>query len=423
MNGNEYAELEKAIGEITELAGAEGLDFFSMRYEICPSEVLYSIGAYGMPTRFSHWSFGKAYHRMKTEYDYGLSRIYELVVNSDPCYAFLLDRNTLLQNKLIVAHVLGHSDFFKNNMMFNGTDRGMIDRMTNSAERIRIFEKEHGLEQVEKMLDAGMAIQEHINPYGRVGSRSGFAESDGSTKDVVGFIAERSRYLEDWQREILYMLKAEMLYFWPQMETKILNEGWATFWHLRLIRQLQLSDSEIIEFAKMNAGVVQPGAGRLNPYYLGLRMLEYVERTEGREALFEIRETGSDVSFIRNYLTPQLVEEMDLYMFAKQADVYRVTSKEIENVRDTLIRQRTNGGFPYITAKDDDLGHRGELLLVHRYEGLELDRKYVERTLPLIQYLWGRPVHLDTVSGGNSVRYQYDGKELAVHAVHAEQRS
>lgn len=413
MNQADYEQLEQSIGRLTEMAAAEGLDFFPMRYEVCPSEVLYSIGAYGMPTRFAHWSFGKAYQRMKAEYDFGLSRIYELVINSNPCYAFLLDRNTLLQNKLIVAHVLGHSDFFKNNAMFSATDRKMVDRMSVFASRVRVFEQEYGTEEVERILDAGLSIQEHIDPQIRFGGRDGFNEPEGGKKDVMGFIAGNSRTLKDWQREILYMLREEMLYFWPQMETKILNEGWATFWHLRLVRQLELGDSEIVEFAKMNAGVVQPGSGSLNPYYLGLRMLEYIERREGLEAIFDIREMESDVSFLRNYLSKTLVEEMDLFLFGRDGDVYRVTDKDVDTVRDTLIRQRSNGGFPYIMAMDDDYGGRGELLLLHRYEGLELDRKYVTRTLPMVHRLWGRPVHLKTRSKDNKeLRYSYDGSQM-----------
>lgn len=406
-------QLEQAIGQLTETASAEGLDFFSMRYEICPSEVLYSIGAYGMPTRFSHWSFGKSYQRMKSEYDYGLSKIYELVINSDPCYAFLLDSNSLLQNKLIVAHVLGHSDFFKNNAMFEGTDRNMVDRMAVFADRIRRFEKEYGTEEVESCLDAGLSVQEHIDPHTRFGRGDGFAEPDGTRKDVIGFIAGESRYLQDWQREILYMLRGEMQYFWPQLETKILNEGWATFWHLRLIRGMELSNAEVVEFAKMNAGVVQPAPGGLNPYYLGLGMLTDIERREGLEALFDIRRMESDVSFIRNYLTREMVEKLDLFTYKKEDQYYKVTHTDLEQVRDSLIRSRTNGGFPYITVKDGDFHGAGELLLIHRYEGLELDKRYVARTLPLVHKLWGRTVHLQTVADGREIVYRWDGKILA----------
>jgi spore cortex formation protein SpoVR/YcgB (stage V sporulation) len=106
MNADDIQKLEYAIAEITEIANGFGLDYYPMRYEICPADIIYTFGAYGMPTRFSHWSFGKTFNKMKMQYDFGLSKIYELVINSDPCYAFLLDGNSLIQNKLIVAHVL-----------------------------------------------------------------------------------------------------------------------------------------------------------------------------------------------------------------------------------------------------------------------------------------------------------------------------
>lgn len=420
MRDAELRRLEEAIGGITALAKEEGLDFFSMRYEVCPSSVIYSIGAYGMPTRFAHWSFGKMYHRMKTEYNMGLSKIYELVINSDPCYAFLLDSNTLLQNKLIVAHVLGHSDFFRRNAMFAGTDRRMVDRMAVFAERIREMEREVGADAVEACLDAGLAIQEHIDPYTRHGKGGrgggGFAESDGGVKDVIGFIADESGALDDWKREILYMLREEMLYFWPQMETKILNEGWASYWHVRLLRRFGLSDAETVEFAKLHAGVTQPSPGGVNPYALGFGLLREIERRYGFEALFDVRETESDVSLLRSYLTDEAVESLDLYTYGRDGDVYRVTAKEAAEVKESLIRSRTNGGFPYLTVKDGDYRGTGGLLLTHRHEGLDLDRKYVERTLPLVYALWGKPVTLATVQDGVRVHHGYDGKALRTEA-------
>lgn len=157
-------ELQKAIDEITEIAIGFGLDFYPMRYEICPADIIYTIGAYGMPTRFSHWSFGKQFYKMKLQYDLGLSQIYELVINSDPCYAFLLESNTLTQNKLIVAHVLAHCDFFKNNIRFSNTRRDMVESMTATAERIASYEREYGKYEVEQFLDAVLSIQEHIDP-------------------------------------------------------------------------------------------------------------------------------------------------------------------------------------------------------------------------------------------------------------------
>ncbi len=164
MRASDDKALQYAIAEITEIATGFGLDFYPMRYEICPAEIIYTFGAYGMPTRFSHWSFGKQFFRMKLQYDLGLSKIYELVINSDPCYAFLLDTNSLIQNKLIVAHVLAHCDFFKNNIRFSNTKRDMVESMSATAERVKAYEHKYGKEEVETFLDAVLAIQEHIDP-------------------------------------------------------------------------------------------------------------------------------------------------------------------------------------------------------------------------------------------------------------------
>jgi stage V sporulation protein R len=121
----EFATLARAIEAIHDQARKFGLDFFSMRFELVPADVIYAFGAYGMPTRFTHWTFGKHFFKMKLQYDFNLSRIYELIINSDPCYAFLLAGNDLIQNKLVIAHVFAHSDFFKNNIHFCSHSRQM----------------------------------------------------------------------------------------------------------------------------------------------------------------------------------------------------------------------------------------------------------------------------------------------------------
>ncbi len=466
MNEAEQKALEYAISEITEIATGFGLDFYPMRYEICPSEIIYTFGAYGMPTRFSHWSFGKQFHKMKLQYDFGLSKIYELVINSDPCYAFLLDSNSLVQNKLIVAHVLAHCDFFKNNIRFNNTKRDMVESMSATAERIREYEILHGKKEVETFLDALLAIEEHIDPslmrpklawtmedeeeeeeikptatqYDDLWNLDNKGKPKKSNikkrkkfpprpeKDIMLFIEQYSRDLTDWQRDIMTMIREEMLYFWPQLETKIMNEGWASYWHQRIIRELDLSSGEAIEFAKLNAGVVQPSRTSINPYYLGLKVLEDIEErydnpTEemirlgvkpgsGREKMFEVREIESDISFLRNYLTKDLVMREDMYLFQKQGKDYKIVDKSWEHVRDQLVSMRVNGGFPYITVNDGDFMRNGELYLKHWYEDIELDLKYLEKVMPYIYQLWGRPVHMESVMEGKEVLFSYDGKGI-----------
>jgi stage V sporulation protein R len=459
---NEKKALEYAIEEITEIATHFGLDFYPMRYEICPADIIYTFGAYGMPTRFSHWSFGKAFHKMKLSYDFNLSKIYELVINSNPCYAFLLKGNSLIQNKMIVAHVLAHCDFFKNNVRFANTSRDMVESMSASAERIREYELKYGKEEVEQFLDHVLAIQEHINPslldarprrpvqekpyvVEKTTPYDDLWQLDGETKpvkkpnpsrrfpeqpekDLLLFLMNHSRVLQDWHQDILTILREEMLYFWPQLETKIMNEGWASYWHIRIMRELDLNEEETIEFAKLNASVLQPSPTSINPYYLGLKLLEDIEQRwdhptereqrelgrkpgKGREKLFEVRELDSDISFIRDYLTQDLVEKLDMYVFQKQGNDWKVSDKAWEQVRDQLVTSRVNGGHPVIMVKDGDYSRNGELFLQHYYEDMELDVKYLENTLPHIYHLWGRNVHLQTVIDKRDVVFSYNGKK------------
>ncbi|AXI10169.1 stage V sporulation protein R [Oceanobacillus zhaokaii] len=464
-------ELSRAIEEITEIASGFGLDFYPMRYEICPADIIYTFGAYGMPTRFTHWSFGKQFHRMKLQYDLGLSQIYELVINSNPCYAFLLNTNTLIQNKLIIAHVLAHCDFFKNNVRFSNTRRDMVESMTATAERIADYEMTFGKDEVEKFLDAILSIQEHIDPsivksklphqeneeeeeeisirktayddLWNIGERPVEKKKRTSKKDkkfparpekdLLLFIEQHSRELEDWQRDILTMMREEMLYFWPQLETKIMNEGWASYWHQRILREMDLTTEETIEFSKLNAGVVQPSRTSINPYYLGIKIFEDIEerynnpteemkrmgykQNAGREKIFEVREIESDISFIRNYLTKELVQREDLYLFEKKGRDYRITQKDYEQVRDQLVSMRVNGGFPYIVVENGDYARNGELYLMHGYEGTELDLRYLENVLPYIYQLWGRNVHMETVIEDRKVVYMYDGNEVKKRSI------
>ncbi len=463
MEAEQKKQLEYAIKEITEVASDFGLDFYPMRYEVCPAEIIYTFGAYGMPTRFSHWSFGKQFFKMKLHYDLGLSKIYELVINSDPCYAFLLDSNSLIQNKLIVAHVLAHSDFFKNNVRFKNTNRDMVESMAATAERMRVYEMKYGKKEVEQFLDAVLAIEEHIDPslmrpmfHWKVEEDEEEEDSrrtptpyddlwdlDGKEslqrkkrkikkkfppkpeKDLMLFIEQYSRELTDWQRDMMTMVREEMLYFWPQLETKVMNEGWASYWHQRILRELPLTSDEAIEFAKLNAEVVQPSRMNMNPYYLGVKLFEDIEErwnkpttemkkrgikpNSGLEKIFEVRELESDISFLRNYLTKEFITREDMFLFQKKGRNYQIVENEWKEVRDQLVNQRVNGGFPYITVHDGDYLKNGELYLKHSYEGIELDLEYLEKVLPYIHQLWGRTVHLETIVDQKAVLFTSDG--------------
>src|ERR1043166_1808405 len=164
MEDREIRELGNAVEQIWEVARGFGLDPYPTNFEIVPATVMYEVGSYALPGRYSHWTFGKAYHRMKTMYDFGLSKIYEVVINTNPAYGFLLETNSPVQNKLVMAHVLGHVDFFKNNVYFSRTNRRMVETVSTHAGRMSEYEFRYGRKTVEHLLDAVLSIEEHIDP-------------------------------------------------------------------------------------------------------------------------------------------------------------------------------------------------------------------------------------------------------------------
>jgi len=429
----DLAKLEVAIEEIWEIAQRMGLQPFATHFEVVPAEIMYEFGSYGMPGRFSHWTHGKIYHMQKMMHDFGLSKIYELVINTDPCWGFLLDSNTVLENMFVVAHVLGHSDFFAQNAYFKRTSRRMLETMKLNADRLRAYEYEHGLKAVEHTLDAALAIQEHVDPNAvhvtlaekhsarKPGSYDDLftgdeqrVEPDDDAKqrthvtlpqrDLLLFLARESPTLTDWQRDTVEVVRNEMLYFFPQMQTKIINEGWASYWHVQIMRELNLSDDDHLRFAQMHSGVVSPHPGRLNPYYLGYKLLCDIERRydeldgSGREQLFLVRETENDVSLIRNYLTKEIVDELDMYYAERQGDELIVTETDWEQVRDRLVNQLVDHGIPTIQVEDGDYHGNRELFLRHLWTGQPLDINYAQRTLEGVYHLWGRKVWLETCS-------------------------
>jgi stage V sporulation protein R len=462
MDDKEIKELETTLGQIWDVAQGFGLDPFPTRFEIVPATVMYEIGSYALPGRYSHWTFGKAYHRMKTMYDFGLSKIYEVVINTNPSYGFLLETNSPLQNKLVMAHVLGHTDFFKNNVYFSKTNRRMVESVSSHSSRMIEYEFKYGRKTVELILDAVLAIEEHIDPnffikresseiargpakhiegryddlwnIGRVEEPLPPADERPKgdnlpEKDLLFYIMRNSPALQPWQRDIIAMIHEEMEYFVPQMQTKIMNEGWASFWHSRIMRELDLGASDHLEFAELHSGVVSPHKGQLNPYYLGYKIFEDIEKrwdkkaleskenggsngVGGRAKIFEVRELDNDVSFLRNYLTEDLCEELDLFVFELvEEEEWTISEKRWERVRDQLVSNMTNFGFPYLEVADGDYNQNRELLIRHRYEGSELDMRYARKALEHVYTLWGRPVHLETTVDGETTTLHFDGEE------------
>jgi stage V sporulation protein R len=415
------------------------------------------------------------YNRQRVHGQMGLSKIYEIVLNNDPGYAFLLDTNPDIANLLVVAHVYAHVDFFKHNIYFADTNRNMVNTAVEHALRIDEYIDRYGLDRVERVMDIAFAIDRHIDfhkglerkpyPTRAVVEREvkvrEYADLFGEEafalkkvvvgdvmpphpeKDLLWFLAQYAP-IEPWERDVLEIIRAESYYFYPQFETKILNEGWATYWHAEILNQYtKLTPSETIDFGVLHAGVVNPGHRMsINPYYLGYRLLVDVERRwdklyaagksslTGREKLFEIRRQENDISFLANYLTQELADELELFAYGyacehgeqdrkkcRKCGEIEIKSRSLEEVVQSLIAARFNYGAPKIVISKvlDD----GTLLLEHEQGDLgTLDVKYAEKTLEYLHELWKKPIRLRTVnSQGESVvlKYTLTGFEMGEH--------
>jgi stage V sporulation protein R len=481
-------DLRREADRIAEVGRSYGLDFFDTLFELVSFEQLNEVAALGgFPIRYPHWRFGMEFERLTKGHTYGLSRIYELVVNNNPCYAYLLDTNPLVDQKLVMAHVYGHCDFFKNNINFFRTNRRMIDQMANHGGRVRRYIDRFGLEKVESFLDSVLSIENLIDPHwvtAERGPKAGTEENeaplevhklpskeymdsfvnpenfldeqrkrleqerqrrrkfpDRPERDVLWFLMEYAP-LERWQRDVLGIIREESYYFAPQTQTKIMNEGWASYWHSRIMTEKVLGDDEVVDYADHCAGVFSMRPGTFNPYKVGLELWRDLERRWdlgqfgkeydecddydmkaswdtntglGQEKIFEVRRIYNDVTFIDEFLTPQFCNDNQLFVSAynERTKRYEITDRDFKKVKLQLLWHLTNGGQPIIRVEDGNFENKGELLLVHDHQGVDLDLVYAEGTLKNIQAIWGRPVNIQTALGGKDKIFSHDGEKFS----------
>ena len=480
-------------GVIEENARDYGLDFYPTIFEMVDADQLNAIAAYGgFPTRYPHWRFGMEYEKLSKSYHYGLGKIYELVINNDPCYAYLMSCNSITDQKLVMAHVYGHCDFFKNNAWFSKTNRKMMDDMANHGNRIRRYMDRFGVEAVEQFIDYCLSIEDLIDihsPFiqrrepgpdryqfdqademdepadpGRFQAKS-YMESFINPPDVLAAESRRRKEerelqldfpkqpeadvmlfvlehapLAAWQLDVLSIIRDEAYYFAPQGQTKIMNEGWASFWHSTIMTQRQLDPDEVIHYCDHHAGTMGGSRTQLNPYKLGIELFRDIEdrwnkgrfgkdydecddmreRREwntgagrGREKIFEVRRIHNDLTFIDTFLTLDFCREHNFFQFGynQQADVYEIESRAFPQIKQQLMFNLTNAGRPQITVVNGNFENRGELLLHHRYNGVELKADYAKDTLANLCTLWMRPVHIETVFKDTRVLLSFDGSD------------
>ncbi len=477
--------------EIEGYARDYGLDFWDVEFEILDYKKMQEVAAFGgFPVRYPHWRFGMEFEHLSKSHIYGFSKIYEMVINNNPAYAYLLEGNSLVDQKMVIAHVLGHCDFFKNNYFFSKTNRRMIDGMANHATRVRRHIERLGIEMVESFIDSCLCIENLIDPMSpfitrrapersekekqkqaeesaeipRIRAKSYMdkfinppdyldqqrrkmeRERDKPLKnpaeperDVLQFLLQNAP-LEGWERDILEIIREEAYYFAPQRQTKVLNEGWAAYWHSKIMTEKALKASEIIDYADHNAGVLATAPGQWNPYKVGIELLRHVEERWdkgrfgsewndcqslderrnwdkrlglGRKKIFEVRRLYSDVTFIDEFFTTDFCQQNKFFSFSlnERTGNYEIDSREFHKIKHKILFQLTNFGDPFILVEDANHDNRGELLIRHRHEGTDLQGDHARGTLAALVRIWRRPVNLLTIIDGKQKMLRYDGRE------------
>lgn len=480
-------ELRALQERIEEYALGYDLDFFEIVYEMLDWEEINEVAAFGgYPARYPHWRFGMEYIELSRSYAYGLSKIYEMVINNDPTYAYLLAANHMVDQKLVMAHVCGHGDFFKNNFSFSHTNRKMMDEMANHAARVRRYMEAHGEEEVERFLDRCLSIDnlidfnaphikrkrwepgpnegveatrpepkklraktymdDYINPESVLeaerqrleeGQRQEEHFPPRPEQDVMLFLLEHAP-LKNWERDVLGIVREEAYYFAPQGRTKIMNEGWASYWHSKIMTEKALDPSELVEYADHHAGTMATQPGSLNPYKIGLELWRDIEERwdkgrfgpeweecddyqakqswdtgakKGRAKIFELRRHYNDVTFLDEFLTADFVRRHGLfaYEYNEMTGQYVISDRDFRAVKEKLLSMLTNFGQPRVEVIDANYLNRGELVLAHRYEGVPLKLDLASETLQNVHFIWKRPVHLETYIDEEPVLMSYDG--------------
>jgi stage V sporulation protein R len=470
--------------EIEGYAKGFGLDFFPILYEVLDYKTMNEVAAYGgFPTRYPHWRFGMDYEQLAKGHEFGLQKIYEMVINTNPAYAYLLEGNSLVDQKTVMAHVCAHVDFFKNNFFFSRTNRKMIDGMANHAALVRRHMARHGMDVVEDFIDVCLSLEnlidpmslyiqrerteeepdedepapvhklrakgymeQYINPPDYLEAQRKKAEEEKKQqrkrfperpmRDVLQFLVQHAP-IDGWQRDCLEIVRTEAYYFAPQAMTKIMNEGWATYWHSKIMTEKAATSAEIIDYADACSGVLATAPGRLNPYKLGVELLRDIESRWdrgqfgkewddcesmevkrdwdrrlglGRQKIFQVRKLYNDITFIDEFFTLEFCMEQKFYNFGfnERSGNWEIMSREFKKVKEQLLRMLTNRGQPFVQVEDGNFNNRGELMLRHIHEGTDLDMGYARDTLHNLFKVWSRPVNLMSRLEGKGKMLRWD---------------
>jgi stage V sporulation protein R len=479
----DFGSLRRVHEAIERIALDEfGLDVYPVQVEVVTSEqMLDAYASVGLPLMYKHWSFGKRFAYHETLYRKGLQGLaYEMVINSNPCICYIMEENSMTMQTLVLAHAaFGHNHFFKNNYLYRQwTDaNGILDYLSFARDYVAKCEERHGTEAVERVLDAAHALRDHgVNRYAHR-SKPNLAEerrraekwaehtqatyndlwrtvpARGKSKkerdaaqarleemkrelglpeeNLLYMIEKRAPRLEDWQRELIRIVRLIAQYFYPQKQTQMMNEGCATFVHYEIMRRLHdkglITEGSMLEFLHSHSSVVfqpdfdDPRYGGLNPYALGFAMMSDVRRVceepteEDREWFPDIAGCGDafavlrhawanyrDESFLLQYLSPTIIRQFRLF---EVSDDSTKPSLRVESIHDELgyrqIRSALSRQYdlsrrePDIQVVDVDLtGDRCLVLAHYVHDGVLLEEKTCRSVLRYATALWGYSVKL-----------------------------
>ena len=421
------ADLQKWDDKICRVGEDLGLDWFPIDYEIIDyAEMLGAMAYTGLPTHYRHWSYGKEYERTHTLYNMGQTGLpYEMIINSNPSIAYLMRENALYIHILTMAHCVGHSDFFKQNRMFAHTDpSNIISSFKSAAKYVRqlIEDPSIGIDKVENILDAAHSIKYQVPRYPGIKykTRAEIIESEKEKMmenpdynpnlskvpirpeyNLLRFIAEHSKNLEEWERNLILIVEESSKYFIPQALTKVMNEGWACTIHQKIINELNLPDGLYLPFVKLHNQVIRPHLGQINPYHLGYTLFQKIIEEKGFEEAKTIREVHNDITFLRFYTDEEFMREHNYFSYSfnrkQQSSIVDDISdvEGWEKVRDAMITNVGLNRIPVVFV--EEIEKDGTLSLVHEHDGRDLEMNYARKVFEHIKTLWRGEVKLITI--------------------------
>jgi stage V sporulation protein R len=373
-----------------------------------------------------------------------------VVFPGNPGHAYLASSNGLAENILVTAHVLGHADFSRNNLLFRRcqeqVSEHIVEHAASHARQIQHAIETYGAQRVETVLDAALALEQHIDvdqmlrrerypeyeadPKSLVDDdfRKRFAALDPTAaptgmelrkraqvpphpeRDLLWFLANYAPEMESWERDIFLAVREESFYFYPVFATQIMNEGWASYWHARLLREADfIPQQAYLDAIKCHSDVVRPIAAdqqvalSINPYHLGFSMWEKIVEAQGLEAARNIMQQDDDFGFIRNHLTRELADELGLFRFSARSDgQVKVLEHELTGLHEAILSPKYNFGAPTVSATHVRTDGTLELTHDNSVDGRGLDLERSRKVLDYVQRVWRRPIVLSTINQAGS---------------------